>query len=229
MYVGYFYAVRGAIKQLQRMDTVANNLANAATPGFKKDRQQFEDFLINQVQTDFSQGALRETEREFDVALQGDGFFKVMTPNGPAYTRDGTFHRRGDGTLVNSDGYPVMGDGGPISLGTETGQIGIDITGNITRGSEVLGSLTVVDVKDKTHLRPGGGSTLIWTGQGQPQEVPAVDYGVYQGHLEQANVSPVSEMVHMIDSNRSFEAFTKAIKSFQDIDTKATQQVGRLK
>ncbi len=229
MYVGYFYAVRGAIKQQQRLDTLANNLANVSTPGFKQNRQTFEDYLINEVTTDFTQGALRETKRELDVALQGNGFFKVMTPNGPAYTRNGAFNRGPNGTLVTGEGYQVMGEGGPINLGPGRGPIVIDSTGNISRGGEVIDSLAVVEFEEKTFLKPGGGSILIWTGPGQPKEVPAVDVAVAQGHLEQSNVSVVKEMVRMIDSHRAFEAYTKAIKSFHDIDTKAVNQVGRLR
>ena len=228
MNVGYFYAVRGAIKQNQRMDSISNNLANVSTTGFKQDRVSFEDYIINSVETDFSQGALKATERDLDVALQGKGFFKVQTPNGPAYTRNGTFHIDAQGNLVNGQGYQILGEGGPIQLGERTGPIAIDSKGNISSGQEELGRLSVVDLADTTDLKGEDGSLLVWTGPGEPVEAAALDVEVVQGHLEQSNVSVVFEMANMIESHRAFESYIKAIQSFSEVDQKAATQVGRL-
>ena len=228
MNIGYFYAVRGAIKQNQRMDSISNNLANVNTAGFKQDKVSFEDYIINSVRTDFSQGALRATGRELDVALQGQGFFKIQTPNGPAYTRNGTFHIDAQGNLVNGQGYQVLGEGGPVQLGELTGPLTVDSKGNITSGQEDLAVLALVELADTTHLKGEEGGLLVWNGPGEPAEAAALDVEVVQGHLEQSNVSVVYEMANMIESHRSFEAYIKAIQSFAEVDQKAAAQVGRL-
>jgi flagellar basal-body rod protein FlgF len=229
MNVGYFYAIRGAIKQDQRMDCIANNLANANTTGFKQDKVDFEDFLINSNKPDFTQGAVRQTDRELDVAIQGPGFFKVQTPDGVAYTRDGSFHLDDQGNLVTGQGYPVLGDGGQIKVGQGAGPIVIDSKGNVRAGESELGRLAVVDLESKDNLKGEGGSLYVWDGQGQAQEVEALDCETVQGHLEQSNVKVVVEMANMIECSRAFEAHLKAIQSMFEIDQKAAASVGRLR
>jgi len=229
MNVGYFYAVRGAIKQDQRMDCISNNLANANTTGFKQDKIDFEDFLINSNKSDFSQGPVKLTERELDVALQGPGFFKVQTPNGIGYTRDGSFHLDDQGNLVNGQGYPVLGEGGQIKVGQVRGPIVIDSKGNIRAGESELGRLAMVDLEDKSQLKSDGACIYVWDGQGQAQEVEALDCETVQGHLEESNVKVVLEMANMIECSRAFEAHLKAIQSMYEIDQKAAASVGRLR
>ena len=228
MEVGYFYAVRGAIKQDQRMDSISNNLANVNTVGFKQDKVSFEDYIINSVQTDFTQGPLKVTDNELDVALQGKGFFKVQTPNGVAYTRNGSFTMDNQGNLVDSQGNQVLGEGGPIQIGEVTTPISIDSKGNITSGANELGALSVVELADTSYLQGEGGSLLVWTGADAPVEAAALDMKVVQGHLEQSNVSVVYEMTNMIESHRAFESFIKTIQSINSLDQKAASQVGRL-
>jgi flagellar basal-body rod protein FlgG len=229
VYLGYFYAVRGALMQQERLDILANNLANTATPGFKKDRVQFEDFLISEVSKDFSQGPTARTGRELDVALQGPGFFTVMTPEGTAYTRDGVFHLDQEGNLVTGEGYMVIGYNGPINLGVETGTILIDLGGNIMRGDTEIDTLTLVDFENKTKLAPVGANLFRWEGPGEPEEVEPLETEVIQGSVEKANASPVKQMVNMINAHRAFEAYIKTIQAFHEVDSKANNQVGRLK
>ncbi|MBW2617268.1 MAG: flagellar hook basal-body protein [Deltaproteobacteria bacterium] len=229
MEVGYFYAVRGALRQQERLDIISNNLANASNPGFKKDRIQFQDYLIGTVSKDFSQGPLRRTDRDLDVALQGPGFLKVLTPTGEAYTRDGSLHLDQTGNLVTSEGHPVLGGGGPVNVGAELGPIFIDSNGNIQRGENTIATLDLVDLADKSGLEAEGGNILRWRGTAGPEEVMALDTEVIQGSLEMPNVSVVQEMVNLIDAHRIFESQIKAIQSFHEIDSKATNQVGRLR
>jgi len=229
VYVGYFYAVRGAIGQQLSMDILSHNLANASSPGFKIDRASFEDYLIPKVETDYSQGPLHRTERDLDVALRGPGFLKVLTPEGQAYTRDGSFHIDQDGNLITGEGYRVLGQGGPISLGTDPGAINIDSTGNIRRGQVDIDRLALVELADMTHCHADGGNVIKWKGPGNPQEIPTYDTEVVQGSLEMPNLSVVEGMAGMVEINRAYEAFIKAIQAFHDVDTKAANQVGRLK
>src|SRR6185369_2327681 len=124
---GMYSALSGNIAAMKRMDIISNNLANANTPGFKKDKMLFEGMLAGNVNPpavpqgmtadpilqkenvyiDYSQGPVGQTGNPFDLASDGDGFFVVETPNGPAYTRQGNFHLSADGTVVTVDGYPV--------------------------------------------------------------------------------------------------------------------------
>ena len=229
MEVGYFYAVRGALRQQERLDIISNNLANASNPGFKKDQVQFQDYLIGAVSKDFSQGPIRRTDRDLDVALQGAGFLKVLTPTGEAYTRDGSLHLDQTGNLITSEGYQVLGGGGPVNVGVEQGPIFIDSNGNIQRGENTIATLDLVDLADKSGLMAEGGNILRWQGTARPEEVMALDTEVIQGSLEMPNVSVVQEMVNLIDAHRTFESHIKAIQSFHEIDAKATNQVGRLR
>lgn len=229
MYLGYFYAVRGAVKQQERLDVLASNLANASTPGFKQEKVCFEDYLLPYVKTDYSQGPVRQTERSLDLALQGPGFLKIMTPNGPAYTRDGSLRIDSQGNLLTKEGHKVLGEGGAIQVGEDRENITIDSKGNISAGENQVGALSPVELVDMTHLKSAGGSVLVWTGPGQPEEVQALEVEVLQGHLEQPNLSLVKEMASMIESHRAFEAYMKTIQSFAEVDSKAATQVGRLR
>ena len=229
MYVGYFYAVRGALKHQERLDVVANNLANADNLGFKQGRVSFGQYLIEEVKPDYSQGPLRETDRELDVALMGPGFFKVQTDNGAAYSRDGAFHLTQTGQLVNGEGYPILGQGGPITIPQGEGAIHIDARGAIYRGEAQVGALDVVDFEDKANLVPSGNNLFRYQGQGDPAEVQAVDTEVVQKSVELSNVNIVREMVDMIDAQRAFESHIKALQSFNEINQKAATEVGRLR
>jgi flagellar basal-body rod protein FlgF len=176
-----------------------------------------------------SQGPLRHTENPLDVAIGGEGFFKVQTDKGLRLTRDGSFKMASDGTLVNSQGQKVLGQGGsPITLNPQGGLVSIDDKGAISQGSEQVGSLEVVDVKDKKTLVKEGGS-LFGTEDGKPPvTTPATGYSVQQGAVEVANVEVVSEMVNMINSFRSYESYQKVIQAVQDMDNKTVNQVGRV-
>ncbi|MEW5726162.1 MAG: flagellar hook-basal body complex protein, partial [Thermodesulfobacteriota bacterium] len=162
VYVGYFYAVRGAMGQEQRLDALAANLANANTPGFKQGKIAFEDYLILTQRNDYSQGAVRQTERDLDLAIQGPGFFKVLTPRGEAYTRNGTFRTDREGNLLTGEGHRVLGLKGPINVGTGKEPVLVDNQGTVFKGQVEIDRLRVVDLPDKTNLQHQGGSLLVW-------------------------------------------------------------------
>src|SRR6185369_13159012 len=144
---GLYSALSGNIAAMKRMDIISNNLANVNTPGFKKDKMLFESMLAgnknppvfpqgttadpilqkDNVYIDYAQGSVAKTGNSFDLAIDGDGFFTVSTPDGPAYTRQGNFHLAADGTLVTADGFPVMGQGGAIKV--QGGNVEIDAKG----------------------------------------------------------------------------------------------------
>lgn len=174
--------------------------------------------------TDFSQGALQETGNPLDAAIQGPGFFKVRTPEGDFYTRDGSFMRSGDGALVTANGFKVLGGGGPVDVPSGA-QITIDGAGQIIVDGAPVGALDVVKVNNPEALEKYG-SNLYQGKDGANVQEGVVDENetqVVQGYLEKPNVEVVEEMVAMIETQRSFEAYQKVMTSSNELDQKAIQ------
>ncbi|GAB7078998.1 flagellar basal-body rod protein FlgF [Megalodesulfovibrio paquesii] len=250
----------GALTCENRMNIIANNLANANTTGYKPERLAFEDVFVSYahdeirqpvlsvrekelfpratnlskvriagVRTDFSQGSLKNSDNPLDVAIQGTGFFKVQSEEGLLYTRNGNFHTTADGTLVNSDGYEVQGDGGAIVIPPNT-RVDINEQGMVYADGDLVGQLQVVDVND-----PGGslekyGRNLFrpkQDGAGGVVEQPSEDSVVVQGFLEMANVNIVEDMVNMIETQRAFEAYAKVLTTSNETCTKNITKVGK--
>ena len=159
MIKGIYASGTGMMPRMLKLEVIANNLANISTAGFKRDNifvQIMKNTAVAQTKgggdlsglnvkeyTDFSEGSLSPTSNKLDLALQGSGFFVAQTPNGPRYTRNGSFSLSTDGTIVTSQGYPVLGAGGPIQLPDmqklSQGDISIDETGEVTVDGKKLG------------------------------------------------------------------------------------------
>jgi len=241
---GMYSALSGSITAMKRLDVISNNLANVNTPGFKKDKMLFESMVNGNVNPpavpqgstadpilqkdslfiDYSAGSVTQTGNTLDMAIDGDGFFVVNTPTGPAYTRQGNFRISSDGTLVTSDGYPVMGDGGPVTI--PGGSVDVSSSGQVTVDSLPSGMLNLVDFPKPYKLTKTGSALFVPT---DPQTKPQVATGnVRQGHLEGSNVETITEMVQMIESNRYFESCQRVIRGFDDMTAKAVNDLGRL-
>ena len=234
---GMYAALTGNLSAQRRLDVISNNLANAGTTGFKADQIQFESVLANvknptqapvfsndRYSTDYSPGALQRTENPLDVALEGDGFFVVNTPQGTAYTRQGNFHRGAGGRLVTADGYEVQGNNGPIVVAG--GRIDIAGDGAVTVNGAVAGTLAKVDFPKPYALEKAGGGLFVPAG---PQAAPAATATeVKQGYLESSNVKVVVEMARMIEASRYFEICTKAVKSYDDMTARAANDLGKV-
>jgi flagellar basal-body rod protein FlgF len=217
------------LTQWQRHEILANNLANASTPGFKRD-----DIAAGPATppidltaagtrammqwTDFGQGPVHSTGRTLDVALNGSGFLVVDTPNGPRYSRGGALTITRDGTLTTADGHPVLGDRGPLVIGT--GRIDIAPNGEITTDAGPVGTLRVVDfAKPYPLVKEGRG--LFAAADASVNPAPATGYEVVGSALEGANVNVVETMVGMIEPLRSYEAAQKAIQSLDETNHEA--------
>ena len=172
-------------------------------------------------QIDFSQGALTATNNPLDMAIQGPGFFKVAAPGGAYYTRSGAFHRSSEGMLVNDQDMPVLGGGGPIQL--PEGRIALDGTGTIYVDGAQVGQVDVVTVQNPETLQKYGANLYMPQSGATVQEgqAQAGRTSVAQGFLEKPNVEVVEEMVSMIETQRTFEAYQKVISSSNELDTKA--------
>lgn len=225
MYPGIQDVVRGCRIQELRLDIIANNLANAGTSGFKKDSLYFDQLLDAHQKTNLAQGNIRHTGNTLDVALAGDGFFKVSTPDGIRYTRNGKFYVNADGQLAASDGAPVLGQGGPISIEGKT--VAIDESGKITVDGESVDSVAVVSFAKPELLRKQGLSYYVYEGQegegGHPNNT-----SVKQGYLEESNVTVTEEVIKMVETLRNFESYQKVLQIFDEADGKVINEVGRL-
>lgn len=245
-------AKTGINAQQTRMQVIANNLANVNTAGFKRDRVNFES-LLYQVQRNggeetsdssnlssglsvgtgvrvvntqklFTQGPLINTDNSLDLAIEGDGFFKVQLPdNRYAYTRDGAFSRDANGNLVTASGYQV--DGGVV-IAESAMSINVSADGNVTylnaEGNSVqAGSLLLAKFANPRGLQPIGENFLVPTdASGQPIEGAPLSAGfgkLVQGSLENSNVNVVQQLVEMIETQRAYEVSSKTISSVDEM------------
>ena len=188
----------------------------------------------NEVYPVFEQGTLKQTENPFDVALEGDGFFVVQTPAGERYTRNGSFLIGPEGLLVTKDGFPVLGENGPIQITLNNFSIDEDgrvfqnealadeqfvlMPDNEWEDTQQIDRLQIVDVRSPRYLRKQGASMWQTTWESGPAEI-AEGTGrprVHQGFVEGANVNIVNEMVQMIEVNRAYEANQKVIQAHDE-------------
>jgi flagellar basal-body rod protein FlgF len=234
----------GGMTALRRLDVLANNLSNAATPGFKVDRTRdvasvqhvsrsdfdkyrkginnISDFL--QVSSGFTQGTVTPTSRKLDVAISGEGFFAVQSGNETLYTRRGIFHTDSEGFLITDAGQKVLGEGGPIQVQGEG--VEIDAGGTVVVGGEEVDRLKVVTFADPRTLTKRAGTSFD---AGKQQPVAAEGYTVVQGALEMSNVNPVKIMAELIETQRLYDADLKGIQMANEINQKMTANAGRTK
>jgi len=184
--------------------------------------------------TDFSQGGLRPTGNTLDVAIDGKGFFEVATPTGVKLTRAGNFTLDGNGQLVTKDGFPVLLNGEPgadpaartVRL-EGTGPITINDSGDLFQGTQQLGRLSLVDVKNPDALRKVGNSLYGFKDTMAPELSNVANPSLKQGFVEASNVNIVQEMTDMIQTNRVFESTQKAIGAYDSMAEKLVNVVGK--
>lgn len=174
--------------------------------------------------TDTSQGAVNRTGNPLDVALEGEGFFVLNTPNGRRYTRDGSFSVNAAGELVSKDGFQVMGAGGAALTVGDT-RLEISKDGTVADATSVLGRLMRVNLPPESLERAG--SNLYKAPVDQEINMDNATGGFLQGFLEQSNANVVRGMTQMIEVNRAFEAYMQMIRALDGLDGQAVQ-VGRL-
>jgi len=241
---GLYSALSGSIAAMKRMDVISNNLANVNTPGFKKDKMLFESMLAGAVNPpavpqaatadpilqkenifiDYSAGSVAQTGNTLDLAIDGDGFFVIQTPQGQAYTRQGNFRLAADGTLVTSEGFPVMGQNAPIRI--QGSHVEVDAKGVVMVDGTATGTISIVDFPKPYNLTKVSSAQFV---PANPDEAPlAAAGGISQGQLEGSNVETITEMVQMIETNRYFDTCQRVIKGFDDMAGKAANEMGKL-
>ena len=248
---GIYSALSGVSAQIHRLDNVANNIANVNTTGFKADKVGFKEFVTDAIEvmqktdgivtpnpsndlsyvevstnyTDLKQGILKQTGNNLDVAIQGEGFFVVDTPNGERYTRNGNFQVNKDGDLTTSDGFPVLGQSGTISL--EGKHVAIDKQGNIFEDNSEVDSLKIVSFKDLKGIKKDGHSLFSASQNAEIFNVDMEKTAIHQNFLEGSNVNALNSMVEMIKIQRHVDFLNKAIQTYKDLDSKAATSLGR--
>lgn len=201
---------------LAEMRTVANNIANMSTTGFRKEGVVFAEHIAALDPADpslsmaaaegrvvnLSQGGLTKTGGTFDVAIDGDGFFQIETPAGNQLTRAGNFTASAEGELVTADGYRVLDAGGaPIALPANAGAVAIARDGSISVDGNPVGQLGLFMPTYPATLEHQGGTRFATTAGIEP----AADGQIFQGFLEDSNVNPVEEITRMIEVQRAYE------------------------
>jgi flagellar basal-body rod protein FlgG len=252
MNLSLYSAATGMEAQQLNLNTIANNLANVNTPGFKRSKIEFQDLLyqkparasgtdsgggnivptgvevgngarVSATSKVFTQGQLTASGEKLDLAIQGDGFFEVQRPDGTiGYTRDGSFKLNAQGTVVSSDGLPVLSGFQPIPPGAtsvtiaENGQVTVQSASGSTNFR-----LTLTRFANPSGLRSLGGNIYEETGAsgtpeiGQPSEQ---GYGsIMQGYTEGSNVNIVEEMVNLIVAQRAYEINSKSIQTSDEM------------
>jgi len=237
-------AASGMRAREEALDMLANNIANAATPGFKLDRENYNRYIseaaadgsdmpsaapvLERNWTDFSQGALTPTGNSLDLALEGKGFFVVDGPNGPLYTRSGGFHMSANGRLESQDGYPVKvvdAKGAPVKL-DPTMPVEVAKDGSVLQGGNTVGKLALADFQDTGALQKLGRTYFQVNG---PISATVLNgTGVRQGSLEAANVVPSENAVRLVSVMRQFEMLQRAVTIAGDMNRKAVEEVARV-
>jgi len=276
---GIYTGASGMMVNMKQLNTIANNLANVNTDGYKRETsvsKAFPELQIRRINDDgvvtfplgsydlapvvgklgtgvefnesyvrFEQGSLQGTENDFDMALEGHGFFTVMTAEGERYTRNGNFNISKNGFLVDKHGNKVLGEKGAIRIGRNNFQV--DDDGNVFvnqsippegftskannnwKNQVLLDKLKIVDFPDRRYAKKEG---YTWYKEGEFSGKPFVLRGVnrpkvHQGFLEKSNVNPVIEMTRMIEVQRLYEANQRSIHTEDQMLGKAVNEVGR--
>jgi flagellar basal-body rod protein FlgF/flagellar basal-body rod protein FlgG len=241
---GYYAACTGLVSRTEALDTIANNLANTSTTGFRASHNIFSSLLatadnsslsaLNQDANDYgvlsgtrldtSQGALVPTGNDLDIAMEGPGYFSVQTALGPVYTRGGNFRVSPQGQLTTAAGDAVLGDNGPITIvGTP---VSISPDGTISSNGAISGRLKVVEFPSNVAVQSAGG-TYYTAPKGSA--VPAASSQVRQGMLESSNVNPITSVVELITAQRDVEQMRRVLTMFStEMDKTASQDLPRV-
>lgn len=248
MIKGLYTAASSMLANQRKMNLISNNLANVSTTAYKKDegiQESFPEMLISRIEkdkkpreigflgtgtrlqetyTDLTQGSLYATGNELDLAIEGDGYFVVETPEGIRYTRNGNFSLNDNGQIVTNQGYLVMGEEGPMQ--TIPGRsIQIDESGQLYLDNLRGDSFLVVNFANTDQLTKIGEN--LYTSEVEGEEELA-DFQIRQGYVENSNVNVVQEMVKMIETNRYYTANQKVITAYDSTLDKVVNSVGSI-
>ena len=238
MQTNFSVALSAQLSLQKRLDTIANNVANASTAGFRAEEVKFDSYLSYASSTPIAyasagqnylsraSGEMVKTDNLLDVAVQGDAWLGVQTPAGPVYTRDGRMKMTPTGELQTLNGYPLLDAGGsPIQLDPNAGPPRIARDGAINQNNRAVGAIGLFKIDDKANLKRFDNSGVI---PDRPA-TPVVEFsktGVQQGFIERANVNPVMEMSKLIMVSRAFDAVSSSLKDSESSLQEAIKTLG---
>lgn len=238
-------AASGLRARTETLDLLANNLANAATSGFKSDHEFYNLYVSPEVQTfdssgapttvpvieknwiDFSQGSLVRTENKLDLALEGKGFFTAKGPTGPLYTRNGSFRLSPKGELTTVEGYPLLTEDNKTIQSQADSPLQVSEDGEVLQDGQTLGKLRLVEFSKSAPVAKFGNTYFQMT---DPLAKPASAAGVQvrQGKIESSNVSPAESAVRLVNVMRQFEMLQRAITLSSQMNRSAVEEVAKV-
>lgn len=230
----------------RKMDVVAHNVANINTTGFKAEKTLFEEYVMPTARDksfpvgdqrlsftqdwatmhDMAPGAIQSTGNELDIALDGNGFIAVETPQGVQYTRNGSLKLDATGLLVTSDGHPVLSETGQFRFQPDETGITFTPDGSILTSDGNRGRMQLVEFENPQELRRAGNS-LYTAGEDLPA-LPATQTRVVQGAIERSNVSAVEEMAEMISVNRAYQSVAQIVQRHDELRRDSIRRLGDL-
>ena len=231
-------ALSAQLAMEKRLDTIADNIANSRTAGFRATEVKFESYLsaagkepvafASEGKTYISTraGELNQTGNPLDVAVNGDAFFAVQGPKGPIYTRDGRMTMTDNGDLLSLAGNPILDVGGaPLQVNPAGGTLTIARDGMISQGGAQVGALGLFEMPAGADLSRAGNSGVV----PDKPAVPLVDFGdvsVMQGFSEGSNVNPILEITRLIEVQRAFESASTFTEASEQSLNKAVSMLG---
>lgn len=238
MQSGIYVALSSQMALDKRLTTIADNVANTGTVGFRATGVKFEDVVsglgdksvafVSSGDTYLSNqnGGLKETGNPLDFAIKGDAWFAIETPRGPVMTRDGRFTMLDTGELVSLEGYPILDAGGaPIQLDPQGGPPVAGSDGTLRQNGQLAGALGLYEFQPGLNFTRYGNSGIVPWGPPEPI-VDRIDVGVSQGFVENSNVSPVLEITRLIQVQRAFEHVTALVRDSESALDQAISTLG---
>jgi len=235
---GIYVALSSQMALGKRLTTIADNVANASTVGFRATGVKFEDVVsgLGDKSVAFASagntylstqtGSMRETGNPFDFAIRGDAWFAFESPQGPVMTRDGRFTMLETGDLVTLEGYPVLDAGGaPIQLDAQGGPPEAGADGTLRQDGRLMAAIGLYNFQPGLDFTRYGNSGVVPFGMPEPV-VDRIDAGVAQGFVEDSNVNPVLEITRLIQVQRAFEHVSALIRDSEQALDQAISTLG---
>lgn len=223
---------------MREMQAVANNIANLSTTGFRREGVIFAEYVASLGRdepplsmanaegrmVDLSQGVLQQTGGTFDLAIEGEGFFMIATPDGNQLTRAGAFTRSPEGELVTAEGFRLLdGGGGPMSVPPDAGNITVAQDGTLSADGQPLAQVGLFVPQEPGDLFHTGGTRFQTRREPEPMEGGTI----FQGFLEGSNVNAVGEITRMIEVQRAYEMGQGFLDAEDNRIRSVTQTLGR--
>jgi len=257
MISGLYSSASCLLNAEREVDLISTNLANCTTPAFKQSRVTFSSFpdimlkvadrdghartlgkvgggsVPDAVTTCFAAGDYERTGNPTDLAIEGEGFFQVLTDRGIRYTRNGSFHQDVEGVLRDGASNPVLGANGIVRIGqqsftvNEKGEVIVTKEAGGILTEEVIDQIQVVDINDKKLLRRSGGC-LFELPKGHEDQIKESPALIRQSFLEDSNMTPIHGLIQMISAFRAYEASAKMLEAINETFQKSVIEVANV-